>query len=172
MNPIWDVSHRSNPGWTTFRLAIAPTVNRSDLEEQIRGIRPTLLLFLRKLRSIDIEINMRKRTRISVRRVDEPDNVIKLERYEKGVCVSSQKYLVFRRTVRTYAGEEKRQGIQQSEVVLAFPIDASSRPVIGQQYVHAFLPVATYGLPVCANLVTHFRALTPGRFSSLLKPTS
>ena len=148
VNPIWDASHCTDPGWTTFRLQIAQAIDRNELEEQVKGIQPTLLLFLRKLRSIDIEIATRTRSQISVCRVDEGDGVVKLERRDNGVCVSSQKYIVFRQAVRTFAGEEKRQGIEQSEVVLAFPIDADGKPVICQQYVHAFLPVASYGLPV------------------------
>lgn len=165
VNPIWDASHGSIPGWTTFRLSIAQTVNRSDLKDQVKGIKPTLLLFLRKLRSLDVEIYIMisRWLRISLRRVDESNEIVKLERRENGVCVSTERYIVVRRLVRTYTGEEKRQGIQQSEVVLAFPIDASDKPIIGQQYVHAFLPVATYGLPVCDNLITRLCTLTSVR---------
>lgn len=163
VNPIWDASHGSIPGWTTFRLSIAQTVNRSDLKDQVKGIKPTLLLFLRKLRSLDVEIYISRCLRISLRRVDESNEIVKLERRENGVCVSTERYIVVRRLVRTYTGEEKRQGIQQSEVVLAFPIDASDKPIIDQQYVHAFLPVATYGLPVCDNLITRLCTLTSVR---------
>ncbi|KAH9928323.1 uncharacterized protein B0H18DRAFT_1000817 [Fomitopsis serialis] len=146
INPIWDASYPSVPGWTTFRLTMTQAVARSDLKEQIKGIQSSLLLFLRKLRAIDIDVAMGQHSTISVRRIDEPNDVIRLERHENSTCVSKCRYIVSKQTVKAYAHEEKREGIEQSEIVLAFPIDGDGRPAIGKQDVHAFLPVATYGL--------------------------
>ncbi|TFY59489.1 hypothetical protein EVJ58_g5745 [Rhodofomes roseus] len=145
INPIWDTSYPINHGWTTFRLELAPVVDRVGLEEQIGGIQPSLLLFLRKLRSIDIDMA----SLVSVRRIDESGDIIRLERHENYNCVSTRRYFVVKRIVNTYAHEEKRRGIDQSEIVLAFPINNDGQPEITQQYVHAFLPVAAYGLNVC-----------------------
>ncbi|KAH9838232.1 uncharacterized protein C8Q71DRAFT_906078 [Rhodofomes roseus] len=149
INPIWDTSYPINHGWTTFHLQLAPVVDRSDLEEQIGGIQPSLLLFLRKLRSIDIDIAKGKKKRsslVSVRRIDESDDIIRLERHENSRCVLKRRYIVVKKMVNTYVHEEKRKGIEQSEIILAFPINDDGQPETTEQYVHAFLPVATYGL--------------------------
>ncbi|TFY59493.1 hypothetical protein EVJ58_g5748 [Rhodofomes roseus] len=146
INPIWDTSYPINHGWTTFHLQLAPVVDRSDLEEQIGGIQPSLLLFLRKLRSIDIDIAKGKKKRsslVSVRRIDESDDIIRLERHENSRCVLKRRYIVVKKMVNTYVHEEKRKGIEQSEIILAFPINDDGQPETTEQYVHAFLPVAT-----------------------------
>ncbi|KAH9928331.1 uncharacterized protein B0H18DRAFT_1118012 [Fomitopsis serialis] len=162
INPIWDASYPSDPGWTTFRLNILHTIDINDLREQIRIIHPSLLLFLRRLRAIDIDVATTNQptdgnTKITISRIDELGNVVRLECHENGCVTSSAKYIVFKQTTRTYTGEEKRRGIGESEVVLAFPVTADGEPEMGNQFVHAFLPVAKYGL----NFVVQADFLTP-----------
>lgn len=158
INPIWDPSHPSDLGWTTFRLDIAHDVNMVELREEIRTIKPTLLLFLRRLRTIDLEVIQDDNacssgsTKLTISRIDEPDNIVGLEYHENGVCTSSSRYIVFKQIIPTFLHEDKRQGVTESEIVLAFPVMVSGEPEVSSQFVHAFLPVAKYGLPVSAYM--------------------
>ena len=152
INPIWDPSHRSDGGWTTFRLHISPSLDIGDLRRELQAIHPTLLLFLRRLRTMDVTVTnggaAGDATQIIISRVDEPGDIVRLECHKNGECISTSRYLVFKKMAPTYRDEVKRQGIAESEIVLAFPLSVDGRPEIGDQFVHAFLPVAKYGLPV------------------------
>lgn len=152
INPIWDPSYRSDSGWTTFRLHISPSLDIGDLRRELQAIHPTLLLFLRRLRAMDVQVtkgvSAADAVQITVSRVDEPGDIIRLECHQNGECISTSRYLVFKQMVPTDPDEAKRQGITESEIILAFPVSADGKPEIGNQYVHAFLPVAKYGLPV------------------------
>lgn len=101
---------------------------------------------------MDIEVtkggSAAETVRITISRIDEPGNIVRLECHENGRCISTSRYLVFKQMVPTYPEEAKRRGIRESEIVLAFPVSADGEPEIGDQFVHAFLPVAKYGLPV------------------------
>ncbi|TFY59494.1 hypothetical protein EVJ58_g5749 [Rhodofomes roseus] len=162
INPIWDATYPSDPEWTTFRLNIPHDMNMDDLRDQILTIQPSLLLFLRRLRAIHIDVSTSElpavdSTKITISRHDESANIVRLECHENGRCKSSSKYIVFKQIIRTFTGEEKRYGIEESEVILAFPVTADGEPDTGNQFVHAFLPVAKYGL----DFVVQADFLTP-----------
>jgi len=50
-----------------------------------------------------------------------------------------------RQIVKTYTQEEKRKGISESAVVLAFPLTENEEPKTDSQAVHSFLPLRSYG---------------------------
>ncbi|KZT00827.1 uncharacterized protein LAESUDRAFT_731898 [Laetiporus sulphureus 93-53] len=148
INPIWDQTHQVEPGWTTFRLDIAQEEHLGELSEQLRDFQPSLLLFLRKLRSVGMRVTQNKypfTNDIIISRIDPAPDIMELERVESGQSVFKCRYTVVKHVVPTYAGEPKREGIEQSEIVLAFPVTLEGEPIIANQHVYAFLPVIKYG---------------------------
>ncbi|KAI0302873.1 hypothetical protein B0F90DRAFT_1667473 [Multifurca ochricompacta] len=134
ITPVLGTMYPTKRGWTTFHLHLAPTENGKELSTQLRDVRPTLLLFLRQLRALDIAVpDVPQNGAIQVQRIDGPgDDEVTLERIEAG-----GEYKVER--------VPGREGVQQSEIVLAFPVTENHEPVMEKQDVHAFLPLRCYG---------------------------
>lgn len=140
----------STQGWTSFYLLLSPSEKMADLAAHFEQIQPSLLLFLRKLRTLNVQIALRDTTRnklIQIRCVKDQSDIVTLERLEDG-RVSSQRYFTLRHEVQMTTKEDKRPGMKQSEIVLAFPIDADGAPQITTQPIHAFLPIRNYGFTV------------------------
>jgi len=114
---------------------------KNEINEFVNQIHPSLLLFLKKLRVIEIEDRISRKF-ISMQRYDK--NGIFEIRYgrKKSYWKIVRKLL----QVPEFIKEERRKDIHETELILAFPLkndgsaDASSR-----QNVFAFLPVRGYG---------------------------
>ncbi|KAI9443898.1 hypothetical protein H4582DRAFT_2071449 [Lactarius indigo] len=146
ITPVWGSEYPPRPGWTTFHLRLAPSENGTDLSAQLSGLRPTLLLFLRQLRVLNVTIpGATRRGGLQMRREDGPgDDLVSLERIDNGDR-KVEKYVLVRHLAQTPAEEPGREGVERSEIMLAFPITETGEPVIEMQEVHAFLPLRRYG---------------------------
>lgn len=108
---------------------------------RIADLEPSVLLFLKKLRAIEIIDEVSGRTR-RVTRFDRGNN---LELRDDG---RTETWWVFgtRLKVPAECRDDRREGVGETEIVLAFPLtaereaDASRKP-----HLHAFLPVRPYG---------------------------
>ncbi|KAJ7125259.1 hypothetical protein C8R44DRAFT_980460 [Mycena epipterygia] len=143
ITPCWEEDCPGRQDWTQFTLQLSDTKNKKQLESYLSDIDPKLLLFLRKLRSLKIDLGT---VSFVVRRDEEESGVVRLLRYNqpKPIAVTSQ-YLLVKRLVKTSSGEKKRPNISESEIILAFPLGLDLGPSIAEQFVHAFLPIRTYG---------------------------
>ena len=153
ITPIWDPGCLVEPGWTTFRLQLGGSENGQALSKLLTEIQPSALLFLRQLRSLEFHVKTLDRQRplvVTIERVDSTGDIISLVRHENGNVTFDQNFMLIRHSTPTYQHEDKRQGIHESEVVLAFPVGQSGTPVIAEQDVHAFLPLRRYGFNVSA----------------------
>ena len=149
ITPILGSMYPAVRGWTTFHLHLAPSENGNDLGAQLRNVRPTLLLFLRQLRTLSITIPGVTPRSIEVRRTDDDDHdMVSLERIQKGAR-EVERYILVRYLAQTPVGEPGRENVKESEIVLAFPITETLEPVTKKQDVHAFLPLRCYGFKVC-----------------------
>ncbi|KAI0058520.1 hypothetical protein BV25DRAFT_1919220 [Artomyces pyxidatus] len=145
ITPIPDTTYPAKPGWTTFHLRLAATEDGSRLSVPLREVRPTLLLFLRQLRCLTITVNAGGgHSNIVLTRDDIHDDTARLSRLEDGK-VWHERYLRISHTVRTPSAELKREGVEESEIVLAFPVTETLEPLVSKQDVHAFLPLRCYG---------------------------
>ncbi|KAH8981074.1 hypothetical protein EDB92DRAFT_1805391 [Lactarius akahatsu] len=148
ITPVWGSDYPPRPGWTTFHLRLAPTENGTYLSAQLNGLRPTLLLFLRQLRVLNVTVpgaTRRGASALQMRRKDGPgDDLVSLERIDNGES-KVEKYVLVRHLAQTPAQEPGREGVEQSEIMLAFPVTETGEPVIERQEVHAFLPLRYYG---------------------------
>jgi hypothetical protein len=149
ITPVWGSAYPPTLGWTTFHLRLAPSENGTDLSAQLSGLRPTLLLFLRQLRSLSVTVPGAARHRsLGLCREDGPgDDLVTLMRIDDGK-VDKERYVLVRHVTKMQDQEPVREGVEQSEIMLAFPVSKTGEPVIEMQEVHAFLPLRCYGFNV------------------------
>ena len=128
------------PGMTNILLPL----NADALDElaKIADIRPSLLLFLKQLRSVTVEDQVRDRqTQISRSGGD--------RRVELRSASGVECWTLVRRTIPVQAGirEEKRKDIADTELAIALPLTADGDADGGHFHpVHAYLPIDDYGL--------------------------
>ncbi|KAL5531018.1 hypothetical protein ACEPAG_3894 [Sanghuangporus baumii] len=168
--PIWDPSRRSKSGWTTFYLDLSSRQKRSitAFNDMISAIKPSLLLFLTKLRSIELKIKIDSRgaTRsIDIERTDLENGFIQLTHAENGALLLKDEYFMLKRTIDTSnVPNDAGRGADSTEIVLAFPVDENQQPRVRPQDVHAFLPVRKFGF----NFVIHGDFLTSSSREDIL----
>ena len=146
--PIWEkFPEQSPPESTSFYLQLSKDYDEQRLVQEIRSIDPAVLLFLRRLRKINLSIGQGEKSwTTSLSRLDSDANE------EKMILMQGStpfRYIVKRHTVGGLPPEPKRPGCSQSEIVLAFPIERDTEdPKPSPQKVYAFLPIRDYGFVV------------------------
>lgn len=143
ITPIWSTEYPVRRGWTTFRLKMSSNDNLQRMVSYLEDVKPSLLLFLRKLRGIDLSIGHK---RVVFHRSEIGTDIV-LSSFD-GSATQSHRYLIVKHQVPVPEEERKRPGIKETELVLAFPMDMGGEPVIENQDVYAFLPLRTYGFKV------------------------
>jgi Histidine kinase-, DNA gyrase B-, and HSP90-like ATPase len=130
--------------------------DEKDLLKQLRFFDSTLLLFLRKLKKIEIfvnDIDWKKRFTNYITRTDtiayggELITIKKIWSKTKKADDTLQ-YFVVRHTVSDMPDEPKRRAMESSEVVIAFPF-IENKPAFHMQKAYAFLPIRDSGFRVC-----------------------
>jgi hypothetical protein len=140
--PFWvdDVPSQVVPGVTNILLPLNP--DAPDELAKVADIRPSLLLFLKQLRSVTVEDQVRDRqTQISRSGGD--------RRVELRSASGVECWTLVRRTIRVRAGirEEKRKDITDTELAIALPLTGDGDADGGHFHpVHAYLPIDDYGL--------------------------
>ncbi|KAI9679215.1 MAG: hypothetical protein M1817_005234 [Caeruleum heppii] len=126
------------------------------LAKYFQDVDPTLLVFLRKLKCIQVTIDQLpgrspSSCSYSTTWAAEGSFVTVLTRHLSfdspplELVSSKKRYHVFKSTCEDLPPEPLRQDIETAEVVLAFPVNGASEPLDEEQSVHAFLPVRGYG---------------------------
>lgn len=139
---------------TRMILSLADPSEFDQRVADILELPDTLLLFLTKLEKISININ----------RPNEPVSkiVYSWERKEESSVVhltkatgveghfqkSTNHYHIATRLLQGLPEDGTRKHTDEAKVILAFPIDSDSVPVIQQQYVFAYLPLRRVGFSV------------------------
>lgn len=173
IDPEWAEfpQQHKRPGMTQFLLELAPDAPKARIKNDLRGFDPTQLLFLRKLRTVEVSVDGKK---MMVRREDFQD-VSEYNGEMRRLTVSdpdSHKevvtdYTIVRKRILVTHESTKRRGAKDTEVVLAFPV-ASNCPVIQAQNAYNFLPVRKTSFFVSSVIGKLFRfldLLTPDSFS-------
>ncbi len=142
--PVWDTVSPVEPDWTTFRLAIPTRVDIDKLSQKLKEIEPTLLLFLRKLRELNVVIDGHN---LNLSRSESEDGITILRANQ-----DEKRYVMVRTDVHDLPAELKRANVTKSEIVLAFPVSFTDTPVIADQDVHTFLPLRSFGFAVSCQV--------------------
>lgn len=140
--PEWvdDIPNFVDLKQTNIILHLKPEV-KNEISSYIEEIHPSLLLFLRKLKVIEIE----ERDKNRVRRMElyEKDGIVEIV-YGGGKSYWKVIKKLFR--VPQDIDEERRRDVNETELILAFPLDENCSPdTSNEQFVFAFLPVRKYG---------------------------
>ncbi|KZP08811.1 hypothetical protein FIBSPDRAFT_900968 [Athelia psychrophila] len=150
ITPIWDDSspaRHATPGWTAFVLELSKSEDPKEIAARLVELSSSLLLFLRRLRSLSISIGLDDPVldrAIVIKCIEAENQVVQVQKTENGI-ISSHQYFMTKETISTFAEDPRRQGVSKSEIVLAFPVGDAGKPHISPQTVHAFLPLRDYG---------------------------
>ena len=170
--PEWIESESPRTPHTTLILPAKP--GASFTTEKLGELTEDVLLFLRKLRAIQICNETAGRTRSYRKR--EVDGLVTLavsEVTDGGADSTTveRRYRTVRHIYSTATlAEQKREGVQEAEIVLAFPIDENGVAEAGDtKSVFAFLPVRDFGFrfsfrptSCSAQIVKIFTRQVPG----------
>jgi hypothetical protein len=139
----------------TLKLA-KPTVFEQYVADFLE-LPDTLLLFLEKLATITISIYRPNEPFFEIvysYQAEKGSPIVKLTKAsgpEGGRQETTNHYHITRRQLRNLPEDETRKHRDEAEVVLAFPVDSESAPVIQQQHVFAYLPLRKVGFSVSCD---------------------
>jgi hypothetical protein len=148
--------HEDLPGdvHTRITLQLAEPARFEQRVADFLELPDTLLLFLKKLSTITIEICRTNQPLYQIEySYDEEEGspIVKLTKAfgpEEDQQETINLYHVTKRSLRNLPEDELRKHTDKAEVVLAFPVDGNSVPVIQQQHVFAYLPLRRVGFSV------------------------
>jgi hypothetical protein len=149
--PAWaEFPEPPRSGYTSLLLQLANDYDTEELEHELRSLDPRLLLFLRKLKQIEVMSFNRFGDVVSntLSRRDVPASADGAKMIRLHHDASSSTFKIIERLVRNMPRDPKREGCTASEVLLAFPIGPEGEPWIAAQKVYAFLPIRDYGFKV------------------------
>jgi hypothetical protein len=153
--PQWDKFPATNQERdTSFYLRISDRYDQSELVEEITSFDPKLLLFLRRLKRIELKVTQANGRIWSecLRRDDLESNGQKLVILHRNL--SSVQYIVREHVVTQLPPEPKRPNSTKSDVVLGFPVSVlTGKPTLESEKVYAFLPIRSYGFNVSLSLL-------------------
>lgn len=146
--PIWSpFPEPIRPGYTSFYLKLSEDCDEDRIAHDIQHLDPTMLLFLRRLREINLNImladgQMWTRT---LRRKDTLSRGGLITQLHRGLTISD--YIVVKHLVSDLPEDKDRAGVRESEISLALP--PLYETFEDHTYaVYAFLPVRDYGFKV------------------------
>ena len=141
------------PGQTQMLLDLCSKEQVKKINKELEDIDPKILIFLRKLKTIEIKTPSRHET---FRATSQNNNglppgiiTIGVETRQHGHApdLSETKFLVFRDFLADTSPHPERDGITESERVLAFPLDEDF-DFESSQRTYAYLPIDDYGFKV------------------------
>jgi hypothetical protein len=157
VDPVWtkfpefpDQLHMN----TMICLKIEKQEDRDVVREQLtKVLEPSSFMFLRRLSKIRVvrlddsgdtfdELVMSHEHR----QFTDDLEVVTTTR-SKGTKSWKSRYLLSDYVARGMPSTELRQGVTETSIKLAFPINDQQQPLIAKQDVYAFLPVCSFGLP-------------------------
>ena len=184
VQPIWEDSTEAIPQTNYTRMTLFLHQDnregeRKKIKEQLKTLEPAILLFVQRLKRIDITFydedgEQEWATRLTKRPASKANCEV-LDKYIAGmdalgsVTPESHIYHVTKHLAKNVARHEHRElaaseeadpSFRQSEIVLAFPVSAEFVPVIEPQKVFSFLPMRQMGF----NVSLSKRCKTPSNY--------
>ncbi|OCK90529.1 uncharacterized protein K441DRAFT_578728 [Cenococcum geophilum 1.58] len=128
--PVWaEFPEATILGYTSFYLQLAEDYNEDELVQEILSFDSILLIFLRRIREINLKVSQGngKIWSSQLSRADRLETGNLITELSQGQ--STKQYFVRKHVVNPTVLEAKRPGCLQTEVLLAFPIpDLTSEP--------------------------------------------
>ncbi|KAL3432645.1 hypothetical protein BDV09DRAFT_197516 [Aspergillus tetrazonus] len=129
---------------TRITLWLLDSNDFSTRARELEEIPDTLLLFLRKLRRLTLEIPTLE-SRVTYERDEDMTTRLTTLRKQSGEAEKKKVYYMQKQTLTDLPPHQTRQEQHAVDLILAFPIDESFKPVIEPQYVYSFLPMRNEG---------------------------
>lgn len=145
--------HRYLPHNVRTRITLT-LLNPDHFDQRVQELRQlpdTLLLFLKKLKVITQAIYFADGTTEVVKHTYGSDDIRRLEKLIKTVTSSDGSketislFHLTRRQLENLPTDEARKHTNKAEVVLAFPVNEDTEPIIQQQHIFAYLPLRNAG---------------------------
>lgn len=177
ITPIYEHHHKVFPNVrTSMILTLTNPSEAEKLATEFDNLPETFLLFLNKLKRITI-LNAEppyKPFEITYSKQEDPmqhrATLRKLSVYNRnGMRLrkrTNSTYQIKSRTLKNLPPHIARPHSNQAEMVLAFPLDSRSVPIVQQQYVFAFLPIRQVGFNVWNHSSDRNQGLTLISFKS------
>lgn len=131
---------------TVFCFQIPEAKHRRGVRSDIVQLKPALLLFLRKLRTIHVTVqddNGDTTLACRLSRADDSVSGIRRTILQRDTTVNrpnkygknkpstaKEGFLVFQSTVKNMPAETKRHGVSETELLMAFPVDGDMKPFL------------------------------------------
>ncbi|RMY05763.1 hypothetical protein D0868_06234 [Hortaea werneckii] len=147
---------------TVFCFRIPEAKHRRGVRGDIVQLKPALLLFLRKLRTIHVTVQDDNGDTMLACRLSRADDSVsgtrrtilqrdttvnRPHKYGKNKpSTAKEGFLVFQSTVKNMPAETKRHGVSETELLMAFPVDGDMKPFLRNRDTFNFLPIREYGL--------------------------
>ncbi|RFU27993.1 hypothetical protein B7463_g8347, partial [Scytalidium lignicola] len=147
--PVWEslpTPEEALKTHTSMVFQLSSNVNVATLLDGIREYSSKILLFLNKLRCITLDIEGSSGQVLSITRNDRD-----LDRSSVYVITLTigkdleRRFITIEYKIDQMPADSKRPNQTNSEIKLAFPIDANDQPILESQDVYSFLPVRDYG---------------------------
>jgi hypothetical protein len=171
ISPVWedvegDSDDEITEPLTRITLFLHESMQDDAMEttrQQFKEIESTFLMFLRRLKRIDVTMYDENDDQISFTTYSighQPENRVELktEILENGETeLYSKRFHLTKHMAkglaksenRIYSSDEtSRRAFETAEVILAFPLDDNDRPIIKSQQAFAFLPIREMGFSV------------------------
>jgi len=140
--PEWidEIPDFVDPTQTNIVLYLKPEI-RNEISKYIEEIHPSLLLFLRKLKVIEVE--EKDENKVKRMELHEKDGIVEVIYNERKSYWKVIKKLF---EVPQDIDEERRRDVSETEVILAFPLKEDHSPdTSNEQFIFAYLPIRKYG---------------------------
>jgi hypothetical protein len=151
--PIWaPFPYESKAGYTSMCLQLADHCDTMELLIDLAYLDSRLLIFLRRLREINITADETVgKLRREDRTTSDGEELITLQEHHSG----SRTYKIIHHLATDLPFDPKRPDCNQSEIILAFPFGDSNERQMESQNVYAFLPIRDYGFKVSTWMLTY-----------------
>jgi hypothetical protein len=150
ITPLWsEFPEPTEPEWTSIYLQLSDDFDQNTLLHELLDFDASLLVFLRRIKEINIEIDVpdhtgraQKLSRVDLHKKNSHFTVLHTANEEIT-------YLILSHVIKSLPAEQKRPNWGHTNISLGFPIGkASEEPKIVPQSVYASLPIRNYGLRV------------------------
>jgi hypothetical protein len=148
-NLIRELDRKTDRKQTELLLELLSKQEFVVINDELQKIKPQILIFLRKLRKLNVHTPNRD-VQFEIQRVAEDQD---LDGKETATLKSTsshdrtrteEKYLIVRYLQGSLREDDRRKGVQETEAVLAFPVDKDGRPLVHTQQTYAYLPINDY----------------------------
>lgn len=148
--PVWaEFPATVKPNLTSFFLKLAEKCDQDDLIEDLKSFDPHLLLFLRRIRKVELQVLEAKDRKWSQSLCKTTKSDQKYTITTLSSADTQQQFVTFEHGVVDLPPEPRRPRISSSALTFAIPVEASKGGLLpGRQKVYALLPISDYGLRV------------------------